>query len=115
MASGVVTRSPPLNSDSIPSLLSMALICGPPPCTTTGWMPTWCRNTTSSAKARRSSSLTMALPPYLITMVLPAKRWIQGNASINVAALSRASDWDVVSRVWVFMVFVLLFVLPGRA
>ena len=31
--------SPPLNSDSMPSRLSMALICGPPPCTTTGWMP----------------------------------------------------------------------------
>ncbi len=48
----------------------------------------------------------MALPPYLITMVVPAKRWIQGRASIRVPALPWASDMEVVSRVWVFTVFV---------
>jgi hypothetical protein len=53
----------------------------------------------------------MAFPPYLITMVVPAKRWIQGSASISVPALSWASDVEVVSRVWVFMLFVLLVVL----
>ncbi len=45
----------------------------------------------SSAKARRRSSLTMALPPYLITIVSPANFWIQGSASISTAALSAAS------------------------
>ena len=39
IASGVVTRSPPLNSDSIPSLSSIFEICGPPPWTTTGLNP----------------------------------------------------------------------------
>ena len=39
MASGVVTRSPALNADSIPSRSSCAVICGPPPCTTTGRSP----------------------------------------------------------------------------
>src|SRR5580693_1006570 len=34
--SGVVTRKPPLKSPTMPSRCSMALICGPPPCTTTG-------------------------------------------------------------------------------
>ena len=31
-----VARKPPLKSPSMPSRLSIALICGPPPCTTTG-------------------------------------------------------------------------------
>ena len=39
IASGVVTRSPPRNSDSMPSRSSMLEICGPPPCTTTGLKP----------------------------------------------------------------------------
>ena len=39
MASGVVTRSPAVNEDSTPSRASIALICGPPPCTTTGRSP----------------------------------------------------------------------------
>ena len=39
MVSGVVTRSPAANVDSMPSRSSCALICGPPPCTTTGPQP----------------------------------------------------------------------------
>ena len=39
MASGVVTRSPARNVLSMPSRSSWALICGPPPCTTTGRSP----------------------------------------------------------------------------
>lgn len=35
-----VTRSPPLNSGWMPSLVSQLLISGPPPCTRTGLMPT---------------------------------------------------------------------------
>ena len=90
MASGVVTRSPPRNSEEIPRRSSIALICGPPPCTTTGCTPTWCRNTTSSANAARSSSETMALPPYLMTMVVPAKRRIHGSASTRTSAFEAA-------------------------
>jgi hypothetical protein len=72
IASGVVTRRPPRNSDGIPSRPSMDEICGPPPCTTTGCTPQRFMNTMSCAKARFRSSSTMALPPYLITTVLPA-------------------------------------------
>ena len=50
MASGVVTRRPPLNSDLMPNALSMCEICGPPPWTTTGCRPTCRKNTMSSAK-----------------------------------------------------------------
>jgi hypothetical protein len=39
-------------------------------------MPTSFISTTSRAKLCLSSSFSMALPPYLITMVLPAKRWM---------------------------------------
>ena len=71
MASGVVTRRPPRNSDSMPSRSSIALICGPPPCTTTGRRPTWRRNTMSCANARLRSSSIMALPPYFTTTSAP--------------------------------------------
>src|SRR6266545_3313926 len=40
-ASAVVTRRPPLNSLSMPSRASIAPICGPPPCTTTGLRPAY--------------------------------------------------------------------------
>ena len=72
MASGLVTRRPPRNSETMPSRSSIAEICGPPPCTTTGCTPQRFMNTMSWAKACLSSSSTMALPPYLITTVLPA-------------------------------------------
>ncbi len=72
MASGLVTRRPPRNSETMPSRSSIAEICGPPPCTTTGCTPHRFMNTMSWAKACLSSSSTMALPPYLITTVLPA-------------------------------------------
>jgi hypothetical protein len=46
---------------------------GPPPCTTTGFMPTYFRSTTSRANSSRSSASTIAAPPYLITTVFPWK------------------------------------------
>jgi hypothetical protein len=49
---------------------SVLPICGPPPCTTIGFMPTDFINTTSRAKLDFSFSSIIALPPYLITMVL---------------------------------------------
>ena len=51
----------------------MAVICGPPPWTTTTRIPTWRRKTTSSANACLSASSVMALPPYFTTTVLPAE------------------------------------------
>ena len=87
MASGLVTRRPPLNSLAMPSLSSITLIWGPPPCTTTGRMPQRRRKTMSSTKARLSSSLTIALPPYFTTSVAPAYLVSQGSASMRVPAL----------------------------
>ena len=72
MASGLVTRRPPRNSEVMPSRESIEEICGPPPWTTTGWMPHRFMNTMSWAKARLRFSSIIALPPYLITTILPA-------------------------------------------
>ena len=66
----------------------MALICGPPPCTTTGWMPQLRRNAMSAANARRSVSSVIALPPYLITTILPCNCLSQGNASASTWAFA---------------------------
>ena len=45
-----VTRSPSMKVDWIARRLSIALICGPPPCTTTGLMPTCFSNAISLPK-----------------------------------------------------------------
>ena len=47
--SASVTRWPSTNSVVLPSRPSHSPICGPPPWTTTGRMPTWCISTTSAA------------------------------------------------------------------
>src|SRR4051812_28083482 len=90
MVSGVVTRRPPRNSPGSPSRFSIALICGPPPCTTTGWMPASRRNTMSRANACLSRSSTMALPPYLTTTTWSCHCWSHGRASDSTAAFSAA-------------------------
>ncbi len=71
MASGVVTRRPPRNSEAMPSRSSIVEICGPPPCTTTGLKPAKRRKAMSSAKAILRASSVMALPPYFTTTILP--------------------------------------------
>ena len=88
MASGLVTRRPPRNSEVMPSRFNIEEICGPPPCTTTGWTPQRFMNTMSWAKARFRSSSIMALPPYLITTILPAYVSSQGSASVRMDAFS---------------------------
>src|SRR5690606_15561862 len=62
-------------------------ICGPPPWTTTGFMPTSFISTTSRAKPLFRASSIIALPPYLMTMVLPAKRRMYGSASVRTRAM----------------------------
>lgn len=95
ITSGVVTRKPPRNSPCRPSFFSIALICGPPPCTTTGCTPTVRRNAISAAKARLSSSSTMALPPYLTTTILSRNFSSHGSASASTCALSNAErSWS---------------------
>ena len=69
MVSASVTRRPSTKSDFTPALVSMALICGPPPCTTTGFTPISFSNTTSAANWRATASSPMAWPPYLMTTV----------------------------------------------
>ena len=73
MVSRSVTRMPWTNSPFLPSRASISSICGPPPCTTTGFMPTTLSSATSCAKLALSASSVMALPPYLTTMVLPVE------------------------------------------
>src|SRR3954466_2789649 len=87
---GVGTRRPPRNSAGGPRRSSIAVICGPPPCTTTGRIPASRRNTMSRANACLSSSSTMALPPYLTTTTWPWKRCSHGSASARTAAFSPA-------------------------
>src|SRR3954451_17081743 len=58
---------------------------GPPPCTTTGFSPTYLSSTTSVAKASRSSSSRIAAPPYLITTVRPWNSRMYGSASRRVS------------------------------
>src|SRR5699024_11140173 len=87
-ASSVVTRCPALNSDSMPNRSSIAEIWGSPPWTTTGRMPAKRRKAMSSAKDCCSSGETMALPPYLMTIVAPEKVLIHGSASVRASALT---------------------------
>ncbi len=90
MVSSSVTRMPWMNSPFLPTFCSRSLICGPPPCTTTGFMPTSLSSTTSRAKPSCNLGSVMALPPYLMTMVLSKKRWIYGSASDSVWAFCAA-------------------------
>ena len=66
-----LTRNPPSNRLSTPTLSNIALICGPPPCTTTIRIPNCCSAATSSQNLSFNSVDVMALPPYLTTTVLP--------------------------------------------
>ena len=67
-----VTRKPSTVRVSMPSRFSIWAICGPPPCTTIGLMPTCFNRTTSRAKESPDMPSAMAWPPYLTTKVWPA-------------------------------------------
>ena len=82
-----VMRRPLWNVLCTPTRPSMALISGPPPCTRIGLMPTYLSSVTSSRIFCVSSSFFIALPPYLMTTVLPHRRWIYGSASMRMFAL----------------------------
>ena len=74
------------------SRVSICEICGPPPWTTTGCTPHRFMNTMSEANACLRSSSTMALPPYLITTVLPAYVSSQGSVSVRIEAFSTSDN-----------------------
>ena len=93
-----VTRRPSTNVVSMPRRAISSEICGPPPCTTTGRMPTSRISTMSSANdasASWSEVPASALPPYFTTTVLPAKRRMYGRASTSVAAFKAAGPAEV--------------------
>ncbi len=60
----------------MPIFFSRSPICGPPPWTMTGFMPTSFSITTSRANPALSAGSVIALPPYLTMMVLSWKRWM---------------------------------------
>ena len=94
MVAASVTRMPWTNSLWMSRRFSSCSICGPPPCTTTGFMPTSFSNTTSRAKPACSAVSTIALPPNFTTMVRPWKRRMYGSASARMRAWSDA--WESV-------------------
>jgi hypothetical protein len=63
-----VTRSPSMKVDWIASRFSIALICGPPPCTTTGLMPTCFSSAMSRPNCTARCSSPIAWPPYFTTI-----------------------------------------------
>ena len=66
-----VTRLPRTNADSMPSLSSISLIIGPPPCTTTGFTPTCRISTMSRANSAMALASPIALPPNFTTTTAP--------------------------------------------
>ena len=76
LVSSSVTRRPLTNSVSLPTRLSILEISGPPPCTSTILTPMRLISTMSRMTSCLSSSLIMALPPYLTTTILPLYFWI---------------------------------------
>ncbi len=86
-----VTRSPATNSLLISSFFSMALICGPPPWTTTTRTPSDCMSAQSAANDFESSGSVMACPPYLTTTTSPAQEATRPSWLGSVASLAPPS------------------------
>src|SRR6185369_1691572 len=76
---------PPTKRGSLPSRFIRAPICGPPPWTMTGLIPTRRRRITSSANGSLRSARSIAAPPYLMTMVFPRNSRIYGRASSRIS------------------------------
>src|SRR6202041_3411443 len=65
-----VTRRPLTMRVSMPNVACKLSSCGPPPCTSTVLMPTWCSMATCSIKPRVEASSLNTAPPALITKIL---------------------------------------------
>ena len=76
MVASSVTRRPFAKWLSTPTFFSISLMAGPPPWTSTTRTPSSVRVTRSFMTAFFRVSLIMALPPYLMTMVLPWYFWM---------------------------------------
>ena len=64
-----VTRRPPTIRVGTPSALASSVDWGPPPCTSTTRMPTWCSSATCSSRCRVASSEVKTSPPALRTKI----------------------------------------------
>src|SRR5213594_901480 len=84
--SSSVTRMPPTKRGSLPSRFISAPICGPPPWTMTGLIPTSRSRITSLANRSFRSARSIAAPPYLMTIVLPLNSRMYGRASSRISA-----------------------------
>ncbi len=93
-----VTRRPPLNCTGRPSAFTCALMALPPPWTSTMRMPRSLSISMSATTWRQSSGFSMADPPYLMTKVLPAMRWIHGRASFRTSTFEEARSRSCLSR-----------------
>src|SRR5256712_3030601 len=85
--SSSVTRMPPTKRGSMPRRFMRAPICGPPPWTMTGLIPTKRSRITSSATGSWGPARSIAAPPYLMTTVLPRNSRMYGSASRSTSAL----------------------------
>jgi hypothetical protein len=65
-----VTRRPSTMRVSIPNVACKLSSCGPPPCTSTVLIPTWCRIATCSINPRVEASSLNTAPPALMTKIL---------------------------------------------
>src|SRR5262252_1132455 len=77
---------PPRKRGSLPNRFIRAPICGPPPWTMTGLIPTRRRRITSSANGSLRSARSIAAPPYLMTIVFPRNSRMYGSASSRISA-----------------------------
>mmetsp|Transcript_6996 Transcript_6996/g.20432 ORF Transcript_6996/g.20432 Transcript_6996/m.20432 type:complete len:394 (+) Transcript_6996:25-1206(+) len=92
MVASSVTRRPSTNLDSMSSLVSMSLICGPPPCTMITLIPTALSSTMSLANCFARASSTMAWPPYFTTINSPAYRWMYGSDRARTSPVTAAPE-----------------------
>src|SRR6267378_3649314 len=76
---------PTISLLTLPSRFMSAPICGPPPWTMTGLMPTRCSRMTSSANVSLRSAWSMAAPPYLMTTDFPRNSRMYGSASMRIS------------------------------
>ena len=74
--SASVTLKPFTNSVFLPTAFSVSVISGPPPCTSTTFIPIRFKSTISLITAFFRSSFIIAFPPYLTTTILLLYCWM---------------------------------------
>jgi len=82
-----VILKPSQNLTSIFFSCRSFVICLPPPCTNTTFIPTYFINTISLRTLSKLSSSSIMAPPNLTTTILLKYSLMYGNASNNISAL----------------------------